>query len=180
MSTYGYWAIACISHWRARECPSPAIQPIAAALIVGSSNTTNIWFVVAAASAGAIMGDNIGYWVGREIGFRLKARIKLGQYLCLRHGGKVVFFGRFVAVLRALAAFLAGANCMEWPRFLLFNAADGIVWATVYGFSAWFLDKEIFQVAGPVGMAVAVLVVIVAVGDFLLVRSREKELKAAA
>jgi hypothetical protein len=90
--------------------------------------------VIAAAAAGAIVGDNIGYWIGREIGFRLlvrygshvgqtEGRIKVGQYLFQRHGGKIVFFGRFIALLRVLAALLAGVNRMSWPRFFFFNAA---------------------------------------------------------
>ena len=84
--------------------------------------------VIAATVAGAVVGDNIGYWVGDKVGYRLLLRyggrfgvterkIKLGQYLFLRHGGKVVFFGRFVAFLRALAALMAGMNRMPWGRF---------------------------------------------------------------
>ncbi len=94
--------------------------------------------LLVAAASGAILGDNLGFWVGHERGYRLlrrygryihveERRLKLGQYLFLKHGGKVVFFGRFVAVLRAWAAFLAGTNRMRWPRFLLFNAAGAIV-----------------------------------------------------
>jgi membrane protein DedA with SNARE-associated domain len=79
------------------------------------------------------MGDNLDYWIGREGGCRLLRRygrylrlderkVKLGQYLFRKHGGKVVLFGRFIAVLRALVAFLAGTNRMPWASFLLFNA----------------------------------------------------------
>ena len=79
------------------------------------------------------MGDNLGYWIGREGGCRLlhrycrylrldERKVKLGQYLFRKHGGKVVFFERFIAVLRAWAAFLAGTNRMPWAFFLLFNA----------------------------------------------------------
>lgn len=92
--------------------------------------------VIAAAAIGAMLGDNIGYWIGREGGFRLLRRywpyirleerhLKLGQYLFRQHGGKVVFFGRFVSILRTWAAFLAGVNRMQWTRFLLFNATGG-------------------------------------------------------
>jgi len=115
-----------------------------------------VWFVIAAAAGGAIFGDNVGYWVGREFGFLLLVRyggyvgltdrrIKLGQYLFLHHGGKVVFFGRFVTILRAAAAILAGANCMSWPSFLVFNASGGIVWAMFYGLGAYYLGKGIEQ-----------------------------------
>jgi membrane protein DedA with SNARE-associated domain len=102
---------------------------VAAALYAGKTQVLNIWVLIAFASAGAILGDNIGYWIGREIGFRLllrygsyigltESRIKLGEYLFQRHGGKIVFFGRFIAFLRSLAALMAGLNQMSWPRFL--------------------------------------------------------------
>src|SRR5712692_6712168 len=117
-----------------------------------------IALVIVAAASGAILGDNLGYWVGREAGYRLlrrygryirleERRLKLGQYLFRRHGGKVVFFGRFVAVLRTWAAFLAGTNRMPWNRFLVFNAAGGILWATLYGLGGYTLGKEVHRLA---------------------------------
>jgi membrane protein DedA with SNARE-associated domain len=147
--------------------------------------------LVGAAAAGAIFGDNIGFWIGREAGFPLLLRygsyiritepkIKLGQYLFLRHGGKVVFFGRFIAILRALAAFLAGVNCMSWRRFLLFNAAGGILWAAVCGFGGWYFGKEASRLAEPaaIGMA-SIAVVLLAVGFFYL-RHHAAQLEARA
>lgn len=91
---------------------------VLAALYAGTHHDLSIWGVIASAAAGAILGDNIGYWVGREFGYRLllrygayigisDSRIKLGQYLFLRHGTKVVFFGRFVA--------LCGYSPHSWP-----------------------------------------------------------------
>ena len=82
------------------------------------------------------MGDNIGYAIGRYGGYTLvrrygakvrldEAKLKVGMLVFDRHGGKVVFFGRFVSVLRTYAAFLAGVNQMRYPRFLVFNAAAG-------------------------------------------------------
>lgn len=84
--------------------------------------------------------DNTGYRFGRSIGIRLlvqygkynrlnEPRLKVGQYLFMRYGGKIVFFGRFVALLRTYAALLAGANRMNWPYFLIMNALGGICWA---------------------------------------------------
>jgi membrane protein DedA with SNARE-associated domain len=98
---------------------------ITAAIYAGVTRDLTLTGIVVAAVAGAVIGDNIGFWIGEKVGYRLLIRygprlritpgqIKLGQYLFMRHGGKVVFFGRFVAVLRALAAFLAGANKMPW------------------------------------------------------------------
>ena len=123
--------------------------------------------MIAAAAGGAILGDNVGFWIGREFGFWLLVRygecvgltdrrIKLGQYLFLHHGGEIVFFGRFVAILRAVAAILAGANCMSWPSFRVFNGSGGIVWAMFYGLGAYYLGKEIEQFANPVAIALGV------------------------
>ena len=67
--------------------------------------------------------------------------MKLGLYLFRKHGGKVVFFGRFIAVLRAWAAFLAGTNRMPWGSFLLYNALGGIIWATLYGLGGVLLRR---------------------------------------
>src|SRR5260370_36567009 len=120
-----------------------------------------------AAASGSIMGGNLGFWVGSEGGYRLlrrfgrylhveERRLKLGQYLFMKYGGRVVFFGRFVAVLRAWAAFLAGTNRMRWPRFLLFNALGGIIWATLYGLAGYFLGDNLPRPTGP-GRIVAIL-----------------------
>jgi membrane protein DedA with SNARE-associated domain len=97
-------------------------------LYAGKTQALNIWVLIAFASAGEIIGDDIGYWIGRELGFRVlrrygryigltESRIKLGQYLFQRHGGKIVFFGRFIALLRSLPALMAGLNQMSWPAF---------------------------------------------------------------
>jgi membrane protein DedA with SNARE-associated domain len=63
----------------------------------------------------------------------------------MKHGGKVVFFGRFVAVLRAWAAFLAGTNRMRWASFVFFNALGGILWATLYGVGGYFLGDNVHR-----------------------------------
>jgi len=164
---------------------------IAAAAYAGSTHKLNVVFVVAAAAAGAIIGDNIGFWIGREIGLRLllrygkyirmtERRIKLGQYLFQRYGGAVVFFGRFVAVLRALAAFLAGTNRMSWPRFLVFNAAGGIVWSSAYGFGAYALGTQIHRLAGPVGIALGAVALVLIVCAIVFVHRHEHQLEDEA
>ena len=112
--------------------PMPGETVLVTAAILAGEGTLHIYGVIGAAAAGAIVGDNCGYWVGREFGFPLvyrygryvrldERRLKLGQYLFLKHGGKIVFFGRFVAVLRAFAAFLAGVNRFNWEEFFLYQ-----------------------------------------------------------
>ena len=80
-----------------------------------------------------------------------------------RHGGKIVFFGRFIALLRALAAVLAGANGLSPLRFFPFNAAGGIVWATVFGLGGYVLGEGIRRIAGPFGWAVFIAAIVFAV-----------------
>ena len=120
LGTYGYLGIFVIVGLESAGIPMPGETVLVAAAILAGQGKLNIFGVITAAAAGAIIGDNCGYWVGREFGFRLvyrfgryvrldERRLKLGQYLFLRHGGKIVFFGRFVAILRAFAAFLAGS-----------------------------------------------------------------------
>ena len=154
LGEYGYWALALLIGLESMGLPLPGETVLVIASVHAANRQDgNIAAVIAAASAGAIIGDNIGYVLGRELGFRFllrfgryvgetDARIKLGQYLFMRHGAKVVFFGRFVAILRCLAAFLA-VNQMPWARFLLANAAGAVVWASVIGLGAFLFRHSL-------------------------------------
>lgn len=188
----GYGAIILAIAIESLGIPFPGEATLlAAAIYAGSTHKLDIFWVVAAAAVGATGGGIIGFWIGRSFGFWLllrygryirlnEARLKLGQYLFLRHGGKVVFFGRFFAVLRALASFLAGANSMRWPRFLVFNAAGAIVWASIYGFGANALGKEIHYLLGPVGAVLGIVALVIIVGGFIFIHRNEKRLEEAA
>lgn len=192
VQTYGYWAVGGIVALESMGLPVPGETVlIGTAILTGSTDNLNIVALVAAAATGAIVGDNIGFWIGREAGFSLLVRygpyiriterkIKLGQYLFLRHGGKVVFFGRFIAILRALAAFLAGVNCMTWPRFLVFNAAGGIVWAAVYGFGGWYLGNEASKLAGPAAAILGTIALAFLTIGYLYLRKHTAQLEAQA
>jgi membrane protein DedA with SNARE-associated domain len=192
IATHGYWVVAAIVALESMGIPAPGETAlVTAAIYAGTTHRLSIALVIAAAALGAIVGDNVGYVAGRQFGYRLllrygprlklgPPRIKLGQYLFARHGGKVVFFGRFVAVLRAVAALLAGINCMPWKRFLFFNAAGGVVWAAVFGLGGYVFGQQIERVKRPfaivgVGLAIAATV---AFGWF--VRRHEAALQAEA
>jgi membrane protein DedA with SNARE-associated domain len=153
---------------------------VTAAFYAGSTNRIGIVPVVIVAAAGAIVGDNIGYLIGRSIGLPLLARLKVGQYLFLKHGGKIVFFGRFIAFLRGFAAVLAGANRMPWPHFLIMNALGGIGWATLFGTGAYFFGEKITQVSGPVSLLLLVIAAGLIVTGILFFRHHEEELKRRA
>src|SRR5260370_12194930 len=183
LATYGYWAVLLFVAIESTGIPfrgEPML--LVAAIFAGTTHRLSIPLVIVAAASGAILGDNLGFWVGREGGYRLlrryghyirleERRLKLGQDLFLKHGGNVVFFGRFVAVLRAWAAFLAGTNRMRWPRFLLFNATGGIVWATLYGLGGDFLGDNIHRLTGPIGPITLLLAVLLMLPGIVIMRS---------
>jgi membrane protein DedA with SNARE-associated domain len=189
LAVYGYWAVLIFVTIESTGIPFPGeTMLITAGIYAGSTHRLSIWLVIAAAATGAILGDSFGYFVGREGGYRLLRRhghhlrlderkLKLGQYLFMKHGGKVVFFGRFVSVLRTWAAFLAGMDRMEYRRFLAFNAAGGILWASLYGIGSSVLGSNIQKFAGPVGIgtSVAAGVVIVTCLIFLWRNARRLE-----
>ena len=172
---HGYWVVAAVVGFESMGVPLPGETTlVSAAIYAGSTHELNIWTLAAAAALGAIVGDNVGFWLGRRYGYQLlvrygavvrmnERRIKLGQFMFDRHGGKVVFFARFVAFLRVLAAALAGVNCMDWRRFLLFNALGGVAWAALFGWAGFTFGKEIESVTTPL----AVLSGAVAVAGFL-------------
>jgi membrane protein DedA with SNARE-associated domain len=192
VALHGYWVVATVVALESMGLPMPGeTMLVTAAIYAGTTHRLNIGLVLAAAAVGAILGDNVGYWLGREFGYRLLVRygpllristprIKLGQYLFYRHGGKVVFFGRFIAILRAIAALLAGTNCMPWRRFLFFNATGGIVWAAAYGMAAYAAGEYIVRLKGQVAFTGLVLAVTAAVVAFRFVRRHEAALERKA
>src|SRR5208283_2748555 len=187
VATYGYLAIFAIVGLESAGIPMPGETILVAAAILAGQGKLHLWGVIGAAAAGAILGDNCGYWIGREFGFPIayrygryvrldERRLKLGQYLFLKHGGKIVFFGRFVAVLRAFAAFLAGVNRFNWEKFFLFNAAGGIVWASIFGFGGFWLGRAFEDYAKPVGVAALIVAVIAFFVGARFVRYHERQL----
>jgi membrane protein DedA with SNARE-associated domain len=191
LAEYGYWALALLIGLESMGIPLPGETVLIMASIHAGDRGGNIGPVIAAAAVGAIIGDNIGYLLGRQLGFRFllhnakrlgfsDARIKLGQYLFIKHGTKVVFFGRFVAVLRCLTAFLAGVNQMHWPRFLLANAAGAIVWASIVGLGAFSFGRAFHQIVGPISLAAFVLALIAVIWDSVYMSRHETALEAEA
>jgi len=192
LATYGYLAVFVFVGVESIGVPVPGeTMLVTAAIYAGTTGRLSIFWVIVASSAGAIVGDNIGYVIGRTGGYRLvkrygryigleEDRLRLGQYLFDKHGSKVVFFGRFVSVLRIFAAFLAGVNQMHWRRFLIFNAAGGIVWSTIYGVAAFLLGKQLLQLSGPVDFTLAVVGVAVIIVVIVFLRRNEARLQREA
>jgi membrane protein DedA with SNARE-associated domain len=164
---------------------------IASALYASATGKLDIWLVVGIAAVGAVIGDNIGYLVGRSLGNRLllrygqrigltEQRMKLGYYLFRRHGGKVVFFGRFIAVLRTFAAVLAGASGMHWKQFLIYNTLGGVTWCALYGLGAYMLGTVFRQLAGPFAIIIGAIALVCIGGGLWFVKRNEARLLAAA
>ena len=192
LETFGYLAVFLFIAIESMGIPFPGeTMLITAALYAGHTHRMEIVLVIAAAAAGAIIGDNIGFAIGHWGGYRLvrrygryvrlhEGRLKLGQYLFRKHGGKVVFFGRFVSILRAYAAFLAGTNRMPWWRFLVFNAAGGVVWASVFGLGGYALGTQIHNITRTSGIVFGILAVVAIVAFFVFLRRNEARLMAEA
>jgi membrane protein DedA with SNARE-associated domain len=158
--------------------PIPGETALITAAVLASRGKLQIEWVIVLAAAGAIVGDNIGYVIGRKGGRWLLERpgrfyrqrhevLSTGEPFFERHGPKAVYFGRFVLGLRVWASWLAGATRMHWRSFVFWNALGGISWATAIGLLAYFLGNsagnaiETFGIYGLVAAALALVSFIV-------------------
>lgn len=154
--------------------PLPGETALIAAGVLASHGRVRIESVIAIAALAAMVGDNLGYLIGRTGGRKLLERDGLldgyrrrildeGEPFFERHGAKAVFLGRWVAVLRIAAAWLAGISRMPWRRFLFWNTLGAIAWSTSVGLAAFYLGpaaERIFHVVGIAGVGVALLVLV--------------------
>lgn len=155
LSTVGYPAVLLFVMIESTGIPFPGETMLLLASFYAAVNgSLQIPLVIAFAALGAIAGDNIGYYIGHTGGKALVKRY--GRYVFIKpeqlaraeqfftkHGDKTIFFGRFIAILRAWAAFLAGVNHMHWRTFFIYNAAGGIVWATLFGCIGYFAGRAL-------------------------------------
>jgi membrane protein DedA with SNARE-associated domain len=168
LSAYGYGAVAALLTLESIGFPIPgATVLIAAAVYAGATDRLDISLIVAAAVAGAVIGDNAAYWLGRRTAATFLGRygpyvgltdrkLRLGAALFQRHGGKVVFAARFIAFLRVVTMYAAGISRMDWRSFVLFNLAGSAAWALVFGVGAYHLGQQAHRVSGPVSVALLV------------------------
>ena len=165
--------------------PLPGETTLIACGVLASQGALEIGWVIVVASAAAIIGDNLGYWVAREYGRSLLDRFAFTRryaerYLptterfFARHGGKTVFLGRFVAVLRVTAAWAAGFARMDWWRFLAWNAAGGIVWATTVALIAYYVGQAAADAIGRYGLYAGGGVFLLAAVGFVIARRIER------
>jgi len=149
--------------------------------VLASKGDYSIEWIIAVAATAAIVGDNLGYWLIGRLGGRALLRrnrwlkrwsdgfLPRAERIMRRHGGKTVFFGRFIAVLRFTAAWVAGLGRMEWWRFLFWNAFGGIVWAATVGLVAYFGGQAAADAIERYGLVAAAAIVVLLVGGWIAV-----------
>jgi membrane protein DedA with SNARE-associated domain len=185
---YGLVAVAAIIGLECLGLPVPGETALlAAAIYAGTKHDLNINAVIITAAGAAIAGRMIGYLIGHKFGSWLllryghyvgltTGRIKLGQYLFLRYGGKIIFLAQFVPVLRTLAGPFAGANLMPWRNFIFANAVSSCVWAASYGYAAYWVGVEFERLQGRMVLPLVFIAVIALIAGGLFVRQREAQL----
>jgi membrane protein DedA with SNARE-associated domain len=188
IDTNGYWALFLLVAVESLGVPLPGETAlIVAGTYAGTTHHLNPWLIFIAASAAAIVGDNIGYWIGDKGGYVLARRygskvrlderkLKIARYLFDRHGTKVVFFGRFVAVLRTYAAFLAGTSQMRWRLFLPANAAGGIVWAGAYTIGSYFAGHALQRASSTIAWVLGAAALLAIIVGFVFLRRQGRRL----
>jgi membrane-associated protein len=178
----GYVALAGLIAGETMGIPLPGETALIAAGILASEGHLSIELVIVIAAGAAIVGDNVGFWLGRKGGRRLlelpgplqhhrQRLIERGERIFERHGGKTVFFGRWFSGLRIASAWLAGVNRMPWGTFLVYNALGGVAWAVSVGMLSYWAGHsadDVLKTVGIGGLAVALLVL----GGFVLWRWR--------
>jgi membrane protein DedA with SNARE-associated domain len=197
LNVLGYPAVTLFIMIESSGIPFPGeTMLLLASFYAGVDQQLQIPVVIACAALGAIVGDNIGYFIGRTGGRAFAQRF--GRYIFLkpehldraekffaRHGNKTVFFGRFISILRAWAAFLAGVNHMNWRSFLFYNAAGGIVWAIVYGLLGYFAGRyfknnfaQVETIARTLGWAGAAAFVLLILLVIIIYRLRRRHIRS--
>ncbi len=167
--------------------PSPGETALIAAAVLASQGKLQIWLVILIGVASAIIGDNLGYWLGRKIGrdvleaprplpmYRRRIMvIRYGDRFFERHGGKAVFLARWIALIRFAAAWLAGINGMSAGRFFFWNALGGLSWGITFGLVGYYAGHAGAKVLARLGIVGAVLLGLSVVALIVAFRMRER------
>jgi membrane protein DedA with SNARE-associated domain len=165
--------------------PSPGETALVAAAVLAGQGHLKIWLVILIAAASAILGDNVGYLLGRKLGRDVlvsrgpfhtqRARvIEVGDRYFKRHGAKTVFIGRWIAWIRFATAWLAGINGMPFRVFFPWNAFGGITWAVTYGLLGYYGGQAVINVIERVGIVAAIVLALALSGGYVFVKLRER------
>ena len=175
---YGLFALFVIVMLESGGVPIPGETALIAAGIFASRGRLDITAVIAVAAIAAIVGDNIGYWIGRTGGRRLLDRwgrvtrvseraLPWAEDFFRRHGSKTIFLARFFSILRVTAAWMAGVSRMHWWTFFGWNAAGGICWALLVGLAAYYGGQALADAISRYGLIVGVVIVVLALAGLV-------------
>ncbi|HET6298020.1 MAG TPA: DedA family protein [Kribbella sp.] len=166
--------------------PLPGETTLIAAALLASQGDLRLVLVIGAAATGAIIGDSIGYFIGRKAGRGLferlgrrsrhfsEVRIVKAEKYFHKYGVWTVFFGRFVALLRIFAGPMAGMLRMPYPQFLAANAAGGIAWSTTIGIVAFNIGDNADKIFGQLSVWALVAVAVGLVAAYAIYRLRRR------
>lgn len=189
IETYGYLAVFLIVTIGCGGIPLPSVAILtAAAIYAGTTHNLNIWVVIAVATVASILGNTIGYGLGRRGGVPMldrygprigltERRMQFGQYVFTKYAGRAVVLGRFLGPMRAWAGVLAGINGMPLGLFVRLSVISGVAWALIWGLGAYMVGDTNHQFSMPGG---AVTWAIIAVAAFIYLRRVLKRLSAEA
>jgi membrane protein DedA with SNARE-associated domain len=192
VASYGYAVTFVFLFLESAGIPIPGEGIlIATALFAARTQRLEISAVVATAASAAFLGTSVGYLLGRSAGHVLMVRFgpyvgltpprqRLGQYLFIRHGAKIIFLGRFVAILRAFEGILAGANRMPWRQFLVFNALGAVVWTLAIALGAFYFGRAFVHLSRPLSLGLLVAGGIALIAALIYARAQEATLQRAA
>ena len=192
LASHGYLAVGTTIALESLGLPLPGeAAVIATAAYAATTHRLDIWWVFAACAVGAVLGSSAGYCIGRKLGYWLllrygkhvgvtERRMRIAQLLFRRFGGAIVFFARFVAVFRSLAALFAGAYRMGWLRFTIFNIAGAIVWSGVFGFGTYYFADAVKQWSGRVALIAGIIAALAIIGGLIWTHGHEGELEESA
>jgi membrane protein DedA with SNARE-associated domain len=178
VATYGYVVVLLVVLAESAGLPLPGETSLLVAAAIAATGKMSLPGVIVAAALGAILGDTAGYWVGRSSGLRLLRRhgrllrfderkLAQAEAFFAKHGEKTVFLGRFVPIGRIFSALLAGVSRMNYGRFLLWNAAGGIVWATLMGTIGYIFGHQlplVERLIGQFGFGLLAVIIVAVVG----------------
>jgi membrane protein DedA with SNARE-associated domain len=189
ISTFGVWLVAAFITLETMGAPLPAEAALIAAGILARTHELDVRSLIAAGIAAAVVGNIGGFWIGSRFGHKLllrygahigltPARLRIGQWLFERYGGRFVFIARFLPFLRNMAAVLAGTNAMAPFVFHLASSAAAIIWVTGYGLGAYWLGALFTKFASPTAIGLGVLAVAIVLAVPALIVRYERNVLA--
>jgi membrane protein DedA with SNARE-associated domain len=188
VSNYGVWMVAAFIALESIGLPLPAEATlIAAAFFAARTHDIDIWSLIAAGIVAAILGEVVGFWIGRRFGHQVliryatrvgftEERIRIGQWLFVRYGGRFVFIARFLPFLRNIAAVLAGTNSMAQHSFYLASATAAAVWIIIYGLLAYSFGGAFANLASPAAVVLGLAATLLVLATPVLILRYERSL----